>query len=199
MQPVDPVQASTPEKATPLGADQDRSDVARVLSGDTEAFAGIVRRWERPLYQLAFRFCRDRTRAEDMTQEAFLRAFRSLAQWRGESAFSTWLLALAANAYRSHLRSSPPRFEPLELASMQPDGHEPDRAGEAAGERVRRSVACLPGRYRDALVAFYFRGKDVREAAELLGVREGTLKARLHRGRGLLEGLLRTTQAPAKD
>lgn len=183
-------------------ADPDKSDVARVLSGDTEAFAGIVERWQRPLYQLAWRFCRDRERAEDMTQEAFLRALRSLAQWRAESSFSTWLFALAANAYRSHLRRDPPRLEPLDAAeSLEACASEApaDPEDEGGDERVRRAVACLPGRYRDALVAFYFRGRDLRQAAELLGLRKGTLKARLHRGRRLLEQLLRATRTSGKE
>ena len=64
----------------PAGEDPDRADVRRVLAGDIEAFAGIFGRWQRPLINLAYRFCRDRGRAEDMAQEAFLRAFRRLHQ-----------------------------------------------------------------------------------------------------------------------
>ena len=60
-------------------ADQDREDVASVLAGDSEAFAGIVHRWQGPLVNLAYRFCRDRRVAEEMAQDAFLRAFANLA------------------------------------------------------------------------------------------------------------------------
>jgi RNA polymerase sigma-70 factor (ECF subfamily) len=89
-------------------ADEDREDAARVIAGDTQAFEGIVRRWQSPLINLAYRFCRDRGRSEEMAQEAFLRAFRNLASWRQQSAFSTWLFALATNLYCSELRRIPP-------------------------------------------------------------------------------------------
>jgi RNA polymerase sigma-70 factor, ECF subfamily len=78
-----------------MTAADDREDVDRVLAGDVSAFTGIVTRWQRPLVNLAYRFCRDRGRAEDLAQEAFLRAYRRLGQWRREAAFSTWLFALS--------------------------------------------------------------------------------------------------------
>jgi RNA polymerase sigma factor (sigma-70 family) len=84
-----------------------------VLAGDTAAFENIVRRWQGPLVNLAYRFCRDRGRAEDMAQEAFLRAFRGLASWRRDAAFSTWLFALATNLYRTELRRIPVNTLPL--------------------------------------------------------------------------------------
>jgi RNA polymerase sigma-70 factor (ECF subfamily) len=71
-------------------ADADLADVARVLDGDVQAFEGIVRRWQGPLINMAWRYCRDRSRAEDMAQEAFVRAWRGLSHWRRESSFSTW-------------------------------------------------------------------------------------------------------------
>lgn len=167
--------------------------MARVLAGDVRAFEGIVRRWQRPLLALALRFCRDRALAEDLAQEAFLRAFRALGQWRGEAAFGTWLLALSMNAYRSALRARarPLATTPLDsevLAALAADSGEPPESG--ADERVRRAVTALPPRYRDAVIAYYFRGMDVKQAAQWLGVREGTLKARLSRARSQLGRML---------
>jgi DNA-directed RNA polymerase specialized sigma24 family protein len=95
--------------------DQDRDDVAGVLAGDIEAFSGIVHRWQGPLVALAFRFCRHPARAEELAQEAFLRAYRRLGQWRGEAAFSTWLFAVATNVYRSEVR----RVRPQEVALQE--------------------------------------------------------------------------------
>jgi RNA polymerase sigma-70 factor (ECF subfamily) len=168
--------------------DQDAADAARVLAGDVDAFAGIVQRWQGPLVNLAFRFCRDRSRAEDMAQEAFLRAYRSLASFRGESAFSTWLIALAVNLFRSRLRRHEPAVVGLDavarlsgLPALELDLERSDRA-----RLVRTAVAGLPARYRDALLLFYFVDLDVAEAASALGVAVGTVKARLHRGRALL-------------
>src|SRR5579862_9323278 len=81
--------------------DLDLVAVDRVLAGDLAAFTGIVRRWQGPLVNMAWRYCRDRSRAEEMAQEAFVRAWRGLSQWRGESSFSTWLFSVAANTFRN--------------------------------------------------------------------------------------------------
>jgi len=82
-----------------MSAEEDLADVGRVLGGEVEAFEGIVRRWQGPLVNMAWRYCRDRGRAEEMAQEAFLRAWRGLAGWRRESSFSTWLFALRLTCF----------------------------------------------------------------------------------------------------
>src|SRR4029450_11803584 len=97
-----------------MTAADDLADVDRVLAGDVSAFEPIVRRWQRPLVNLAYRFCRDRGRAEDMAQDAFLRAYRARASWRRDAAFSTCLFALATNLYRSEIRRLPPMTAPLD-------------------------------------------------------------------------------------
>lgn len=170
----------------------DRADVARVRSGDVEAFAAIVHRWQTPLINLAYRFCGDRGRAEEMAQEAFLRAYRGLEGFRGDAAFSTWLFALATNLYRSELRRIPQRTVALEDA---PEPRDPFSISEAHELRdrdlaVRKAVLALPTKYREALLLFYFHEMDVPAAAESLGLPEGTVKARLHRGRELLRAKL---------
>jgi RNA polymerase sigma-70 factor (ECF subfamily) len=168
--------------------DDDDRDLARIRAGDPEAFEGIVRRWQGRLVGLAWRFCRDRARAEDMAQEAFLKAYRSLDGYRGEAAFSTWLTAVALNTYRSRLRAAGPplvALDPGRLLAVAPTV----LAGlqdEQRAETVRRLVLTLPPRYREAIVVFYFEERDLAESARVLGVAEGTLKARLHRGRELL-------------
>ena len=178
-----------------MSAEEDLADVDRVLAGDSSAFEGIVRRWQRPLVNLAYRFCRDRSRAEDLAQETFLKAYRGLARWRREGAFSTWLFALATNHYRSAIRQTPPApllFDVTEPSHDRRDDDERDRA-------VRRAVDTLPAKYREALILFYFREMDVAAAAASLGVPEGTLKARLARARDLLRRKLPGVAAvPAK-
>lgn len=176
----------------PTTADEDRKDVERVLAGDPAAFQGIVERWQGPLVNLAFRFCRDEGRAEELAQDAFLRAFRSLHQWRHEAAFSTWLFALALNVFRSHMR----RGAAIEVAVSDPVGVGQAPSPESAAvsrdtaAAVRRLVCTLPEKYRDALILFYFLDQDVAHAAHCLGVPVGTVKARLHRGRELLRSRL---------
>ena len=177
-----------------MSAEQDKADVQRVLAGDPAAFEGIVRRWEGPLVNLGYRFCRDRGRAEDLAQEAFLRAFRGLGTWRQDAAFSTWLFALATNLYRTELRRLPVRTLPIEAAGdvAVPGSVEDAIAGEHRDRAVRDAVFTLPAKYREAVVLYYFHGMDVAAAAASLGAAEGTVKARLSRARDLLRKKLPT-------
>ena len=179
--------SQNPPERTPQ-ADPDLADIARVLAGDVQAFEGIVRRWQGPLINMAWRYCRDRGRAEELAQEAFLRAWRGLAQWRRESSFSTWLFALAANVFRSDLRRFPAVDLPLE-AAPEPSAaalQHHELAAQLNAESVRRAVLALPRRYREPVVLFYFHEMDVAAAARTMRLPEGTVKARLSRARALL-------------
>jgi RNA polymerase sigma-70 factor (ECF subfamily) len=167
----------------------DVASVDRVLAGDVEAFEEIVMRWQGPLVNMAWRYCRDRSRAEEMAQEAFVRAWRGLAQWRRESSFSTWLFALAANVYRSELKRFPTVAVPIEDVAEPASGavrQDDALVEQRQHEAVRRAVLTLPLRYREPMVLYYFHEMDVGAAAGTLGMPEGTLKARLARGRELL-------------
>jgi RNA polymerase sigma-70 factor (ECF subfamily) len=172
----------------PNSAEADLADVTRVLAGDIAAFEGIVRRWQKPLVSMAWRYCRDRGRAEEMAQEAFLRAWRGLAHWRRESSFSTWLFALAANVYRSELKRFPTETLPLDSA---PEPSDPASQHHALQEKswheaLHRAVLALPMRYREPVILFYFHEMNVAAAAATMELPEGTLKARLSRARTLL-------------
>jgi RNA polymerase sigma-70 factor (ECF subfamily) len=168
--------------------DPDAGDVARVLAGDAGAFDGIVRRWQGPLVNMAWRYCRDRGRAEEMAQEAFVRAWRGLAAWRRESSFSTWLFAVAANVFRSELKRFPAVNLPLEEAEepSRPAGQLSELEEKSRDEAVRQAVLALPKRYREPVVLFYFHEMDVAAAARTMRLPEGTVKARLARARALL-------------
>jgi len=174
-----------------MSDENDRADVRRVLAGNTEAFAGIVGRWQRPLVNLAWRYCHDQGRAQELAQDAFVKAFRSLATWRGDGAFSTWLFALALNVYRSALRRTPMLVDlPAGIDPVDPLDLAEARETRERDERIRRDVAALPSKYRDALIVFYFHEMSVSDAARTIGIPEGTLKARLHRARKLLRDRL---------
>lgn len=167
----------------------DRADVERVLAGETRAFEGIVRRWQGPLVNMAWRYCRDRGRAEELAQEAFARAWRGLGAWRRESSFSTWLFAVAANVFRSELKRFPTVNLPLEDVAEPARAASQHRDLEERGrdEAVRRAVLALPVRYREPVILFYFHEMDVAAVSRTMGVPEGTLKARLKRARSMLE------------
>jgi RNA polymerase sigma-70 factor (ECF subfamily) len=166
----------------------DLADVERVLAGEVKAFEGIVRRWQGPLVNMAWRYCRDRGRAEELAQDAFIRAWRGLSGWRREGSFSTWLFALAANVFRSELKRFPEVNLPLnEVAEPSgPAAQHTALAMRLGSETVRRAVLVLPVRYREPVVLFYFHEMDLSAAARTMGLPEGTLKARLSRARALL-------------
>jgi RNA polymerase sigma-70 factor (ECF subfamily) len=178
----------TTKNPTDGQAGADLADVARVLAGDLQAFEGIVRRWQGPLVNMAWRYCRDRGRAEELAQEAFLRAWRGLGGWRREGSFSTWLFALAANVFRSDLKRFPaidvPMEEIAEPAGAATQHH--DLAAQLNADAVRRAVLALPLRYREPVILFHFHEMDVSAAAGTMGLPEGTVKARLSRARALL-------------
>lgn len=162
--------------------------VDAVLAGNADAFEAIVERWKGPLVNLAYRYCLDRGRAEDLAQEAFLRAYRNLGSWRRDSAFSTWLFAVAGNLYRTEVKRLPPRTEALDPAGQSAGGGEPEALlqEQQMASAVRSAVAALPAKYREPIVHFYFHEQDLAVSAEVLGLPEGTFKARLFRGRAML-------------
>jgi RNA polymerase sigma-70 factor (ECF subfamily) len=116
----------------------------------------------------------------------------ALGQWRKDAVFSTWLFALATNLYRSDLRRIPARTVSLEDIPEPADARASDGGLEDHDRdlAVRRAVGALPPKYREALILFYFHDMDVTTAARSLGLPEGTVKARLFRGREILRSKL---------
>ncbi len=171
-----------------LNASSDETAVDRILAGDIEAFERVVERWQGPLMNLAWRYCHDRSQAEELAQDCFLQIYRSLASWRREAAFSTWMFTVATNVIRNRMRRRLPPQVNLDDAPAWALVQDPVAAAERRDLRaqVRSSVRFLPARYRDVVVAYYFQDMDVGRAAECLGLSPGTLKARLHRARALL-------------
>ena len=194
MQPVRRKRSPTAKRgwtdlaAHPKESMEDLAAVERVLAGDLRAFEGIVRHWQGPLVNMAWRYSRDRGRAEEMAQEAFIRAWRGLAHWRREGSFSTWLFALAANVYRSELKRFPTETLPLE-AAPEPSGPASQQSEVEELRRhevLQRAVMALPLRYREPVILYYFHEMDLNAAAATMGLPEGTMKARLSRARALL-------------
>lgn len=171
--------------------DLDAADVARAVAGDASAFAAIVRRWQGRLVSLAWRFCRDRQRAEDLAQEAFVKAFRSLRSFRGEAAFGTWLHRLAVNvilAKRKTLGGERRRFgedssDSLELVAGR------ERAPEH-GVDFEEAMARLPEGARQVFILHDVQGYRHEEIAQLLGIVPGTSKSQLHHARMALRKYL---------
>jgi RNA polymerase sigma-70 factor (ECF subfamily) len=174
--------------------------VARFRSGDRSAFATLVARHERRVYNLAYRMLGRSEDARDVAQEAFLSCFRHLDRFRGDSAFGTWLHRITVNACYDAMRRRPP--EPVSLEGLEPTpaGDHADRAADAVD--VQQALARVPLEFRAVLVMHDVQGLAYEEVAEALEVPLGTVKSRLHRGRLALARLLAgepvTTPAASK-
>lgn len=178
--------------------------VAAALGGSQDGYQELVRRFERPVFALVVRMVRDRTTAEDLTQEAFVKAFRSLEHYDPERKFSSWLFKIAHNATLDHLR----RRE-LDTVSLEA-GSEDDGAGglasvlsdpgargtdlgvgrnELAGA-LEAAVGELKEEYREVVILRYSEGLAYQEIAEVTGLPMGTVKTNIHRARkALMEAL----------
>jgi len=181
------------DKATIAGGPSDVELVRRFLSGREEAFVELMNRHERRVYNLAYRMLGRTEDARDATQEAFLSCFRHLPDFRGESAFSTWLHRIAVNACFDILRRRPPITTSLE---DQPDAAQsPDHAERTAqAADVQRALLAVPSEFRAALIMHEIQDLPVEEIATILGIPTGTVKSRLHRGRVALARAMRPDQ-----
>ncbi|MGN7725422.1 RNA polymerase sigma factor [Luteimonas sp. 22616] len=178
--------------ASAPAVDDDHALVRASLRGDTTAFEELYRRHVGRVHGVISRLLgRHPQRAEDLTQDAFVRAWQALGSYRFESAFSTWLYRLAANTALMELRSR--RGDPAmdDEDSLERVGH-PDSAGHttALAMDLDRAVATLPPRARAVLVLYDVEGWTHEEIAGELEMAIGTSKAQLHRARGLLRARL---------
>lgn len=166
-------------------------------AGDASAYARLVERYHRGIYGLCLRMCGNPADAEELTQEAFVRAFRHLDRFDPRHKFSTWIYRIALNACRDLLRARPHRetaygLDPGPLPEERREG--PD--GHAARAELRRALSLaleqLSPKYREALVLRHVEGLPYEEIAQITGDTVGALKVRVVRGRAmLLERLVR--------
>jgi RNA polymerase sigma-70 factor (ECF subfamily) len=172
--------------------EEDYALVRSAGAGDTRAFEALYRKHSRRLYAVLCRLCGQPARAEELMQDAFVRAWQALPGFRFESAFSTWLHRLAVNTALMDLRARV-GAEALETddASLAHHG-----TGDSAGDRtalgldLERAIATLPPRARAVLVLFDIEGWKHEEIAVELGMAVGSSKAQLHRARQLLRARL---------
>ena len=160
------------------------------------------------MYGLGLRLCRDPHRAEDLVQETFLQAFRHWRKFEGRSSPATWLYSIAARVchrFRRRRRGEPARMASLEalLPFEEPGVPEvPAEAQEEARARVEEAIVDLPPGFRLPLVLRDIHGFSVADTARILGLREATVKTRVHRARlrlrqAVVEGLPRRAAPPA--
>ena len=169
--------------------------IRRVQKGDVNAFEALVSAYEKNVYNLALRMMGNAQDAEDMAQEAFLKAYNSLPGFRGDSKFSVWLYRIVSNVCLDQLRKKSKR-PTVSLSMEDEDGEEtqldlPDTAQspeellekKLTREAVRRGLAQLPEDARQILLLLEIQGLSYEEIGEALGLEPGTVKSRIFRAR----------------
>lgn len=164
---------------------EDSELVAAARSGDQAAFATLVRRHTTAVYAHAYRFFGESSTAEDIVQEVFIKAFRSLATFDERARFSTWLYRITRNACLDEVRSGKRRPIPVDPLTNPVAGDDVADAA-ALSVTVEYAMRALPPEDRDALSAVSVFGLTYAEAAQALGVPAGTVKSRVFRARRAL-------------
>ncbi|HMD20165.1 MAG TPA: sigma-70 family RNA polymerase sigma factor [Alloacidobacterium sp.] len=191
---------TTPQAAAGMRQEREAALITAILAGEREKFHDLIRPYERQVYLTALSLVKNETEAEDVAQEAILRAYRKLASFRGDAKFSTWLIAITLNEARSKLRQE----KRASLDSL--DNHDaeegdytpavltdwreiPSEALEREEIRalMRQAVADLPDAFREVVILRDMEELSVNETAEALGISISLVKVRLHRARLLLQ------------
>ncbi|HET9794931.1 MAG TPA: sigma-70 family RNA polymerase sigma factor [Thermoanaerobaculia bacterium] len=195
----------SPEGAEPV--DESRL-IERVLAGDADAYGHFVRAYQRGVYGMALRMLRDAAEAECVAQEAFVRAYRRLADFRGGATFETWVTRIAVNACRDRLKRKRlvlyfhqrPRAgendDPLEAVPSEEPSPERRLQSKEIKAILRQALDALSPRQRIVFALKHFEERSIPEIAELLGVDGGTVKSHLFRAaqkvRARLDGFRRS-------
>jgi RNA polymerase sigma-70 factor, ECF subfamily len=186
-----------------VGADTEAETIAAILRGETYRFHDLIRPYEKTVYLMVLSRVQNEADAEDVVQEAFLKAFRYLATFRAESKFSTWVISIALNEAKSRIRKrAAVKFDTLD-ADPEEDGHVspallrdwreiPSEALERREVRqiLQKAVAELPTIYREIFLLRDVEELSTNEAAETLGISVASVKVRLHRARIMLQKTL---------
>ncbi len=173
--------------------------VRRVQQGDKHAYNLLVSKYQQKILRLVSRFIRDHMECEDVTQEAFIKAYRALPNFRGESAFYTWLYRIAVNTAKNHLVSTSRRPPSQDLDAGEADHtaaginfvelNTPESALMNAEllAVIRETIQHLPDNLREAIVCREFDGMSYEEIADVMDCPIGTIRSRIFRARETLE------------
>jgi RNA polymerase sigma-70 factor, ECF subfamily len=179
-----------------MDQDSDYLVVASVLAGDTDAYAVLVKRYQKPIYNLMYRMTGSCEDALDLAQETFIKAYESLHRFRGGGRFFPWLYSIGLNHSRNFMRRNKARqtvdLEDRDLGSgLDYPGQEEDRlCARLDSQDVRNALDRLPVDYREAVVLRYHEELSMEEIAAALRISLSGAKMRVHRGLGKLRELL---------
>jgi RNA polymerase sigma-70 factor, ECF subfamily len=182
---------------------EDQELIAKILAGETQLFHELIRPYERTIYVMALSFVHNEADAEDIAQEAFIKAFRNLASFRGEAKFGTWLISITLNEARSRIRrnkvsqmdsldTAPEENEHVSPALLRDWREIPSEALERGEVKLllQQAIAALPTIYREVLVLREVEELNTGEVAEVLKISVAAVKVRLHRARLMMQKIL---------
>jgi RNA polymerase sigma-70 factor (ECF subfamily) len=174
--------------------------IAAILAGDTQLYHELIRPYERNVYLMALSYMKNEADAEDVAQEAFVKAFKSLASFRAEARFSTWLISITLNEARSRLRrkslvrmdslDTPPDEDQNVSPALMRDWREiPSEVLERGEIRqlLQEAIERLPDIYRQVFLLRDVEEMNINETAEALNISIPSVKVRLHRARMMLQ------------
>jgi RNA polymerase sigma-70 factor (ECF subfamily) len=174
--------------------------IASILAGDTQLYHELIRPYERSVYMMALSYMKNEADAEDVAQEAFLKAFHHLSSFRAEARFSTWLVGIALNEARSRLRregvlrmesidDTPEEGGHISPAILRDWREVPSEALERKEVRqmLQKAITNLPEKYREVFLLRDVEELNIVETAAALSITVGNVKVRLHRARLMLQ------------
>ena len=184
-----------PERQRVATTVEDLELVARARQGDMQAFEALVRRYRNDVYALCFYFTHSREDAWDLSQEVLIKAYRALGAFRGEAGFKTWLLRIAANQSKDHLKKRRLQTTSYDDTWQPPDAEAGLTPGEAAeanevGAAIEAAVNRLPEKHRLAFILREYKGLSYQEMAEVMDCSAGTVMSRLFHARKRLQQML---------
>ena len=183
--------ATDSTRRVPALREGERAEIEACQNGEREAFDRLVERYQRDIYRLCYRYVNNHEDANDLAQEVFLKAYRAIGRFRGDSSFSTWLYRIAVNTCLNFRASRKP--ESQELPEGLADGNEGAAAALESREQavlVRRAVSRLPEKQRATLILKVYHDLTHEEVARILGSTVGTVKANLFHALGNLRKLM---------
>ncbi len=182
--------------------------IQRALAGDQQGYREILKRYRAPLYNLLFRMVHNKMEAEDLVQEAFIKAFGALATFNDEYAFSTWLFKIAINNCIDHFRKKrlktfsldkPIDAKDGEIRRELPDAsYQPDNTllSKEKEQLIEEAIQNLPEKYRISIILRHTEEKSYEEISQILNIPLGTVKARIFRAREMLKKQLKPKLFP---
>lgn len=173
--------------------------ITRILEGEQQHFSVLVERYQSMVFTIAFRFTNNREDAEEVAQSAFLKAYRSLADYRGDAKFSTWLYTIVSSLGLSFLRKK--KVNTLSLTNEKVQGAADGIGGgfsantiegKSRVQMVQQAISMLGSNDAQVLTLFYQGEQSLEEIGRIMGIEPNAAKVKLHRARGRLKGIMET-------